>query len=116
MFAEVCAGDEALRARNPQVRIALSDPEGSALYAHYTTGTLKAEGSSITEGIAWIRQIPKPTYPGAPGSPAIVSRFEKVGSTLRTVRVEGRPSTVKIHWQSAVTPSGRSRMTQRSVT
>jgi cysteine synthase A len=33
------------------VRIALSDPEGSALYAHYTTGTLKAEGSSITEGI-----------------------------------------------------------------
>ncbi len=42
---------EALRARNPQVRIALSDPEGSALYAHYTTGTLKAEGSSITEGI-----------------------------------------------------------------
>ncbi|MHB2207461.1 cysteine synthase A [Methylobacterium sp. CM6257] len=41
----------ALRARNPQVRIALSDPEGSALYAHYTTGTLKAEGSSITEGI-----------------------------------------------------------------
>jgi cysteine synthase len=42
---------EALRARNPQVTIALSDPEGSALYAHYTTGTLKAEGSSITEGI-----------------------------------------------------------------
>jgi cysteine synthase A len=41
----------ALRARNPQVRIALADPEGSALYAHYTTGTLKAEGSSITEGI-----------------------------------------------------------------
>ena len=32
---------EALRARNPQVRIALSDPEGSALHAYYTTGTLK---------------------------------------------------------------------------
>lgn len=42
---------EALRARKAGVRIALSDPEGSALYAHYTTGTLKAEGSSITEGI-----------------------------------------------------------------
>ncbi|MFD0938165.1 pyridoxal-phosphate dependent enzyme, partial [Methylobacterium trifolii] len=42
---------EALRARYPQVSIALSDPEGSALHAHYTTGTLKAEGSSITEGI-----------------------------------------------------------------
>ena len=42
---------EALRARNPQVRIALSDPEGSALHAYFTAGTLKAEGSSITEGI-----------------------------------------------------------------
>ena len=42
---------EALRARNPGVRIALADPDGSALHAHYTTGTLKAEGSSITEGI-----------------------------------------------------------------
>ena len=41
----------ALRARNPKVAIALADPEGSALYAHYITGTLKAEGSSITEGI-----------------------------------------------------------------
>ena len=42
---------EALRARKAGIRIALSDPEGSALHAHYTTGTLKAEGSSITEGI-----------------------------------------------------------------
>ena len=42
---------EALRRMNPAVKIALSDPEGSALHAHYTTGTLKAEGSSITEGI-----------------------------------------------------------------
>ena len=39
---------EALRARKPGVSIALSDPEGSALHAHYTTGTLKAEGRSIT--------------------------------------------------------------------
>ncbi|NEU10786.1 cysteine synthase A [Methylobacterium sp. BTF04] len=41
----------ALRAAKPGVRIALSDPEGSALHSYYTTGTLKAEGSSITEGI-----------------------------------------------------------------
>ncbi|MCB2094786.1 MAG: cysteine synthase A [Rhodobacteraceae bacterium] len=33
------------------VKIALADPEGSALYNHYTKGVLKAEGSSITEGI-----------------------------------------------------------------
>ncbi|MFZ9948186.1 MAG: cysteine synthase A [Gemmobacter sp.] len=33
------------------VRIGLADPEGAALYSYYTTGELKAEGSSITEGI-----------------------------------------------------------------
>ncbi len=41
----------ALKARNPKIRIALSDPFGAALYSYYTTGELKAEGSSITEGI-----------------------------------------------------------------
>ena len=41
----------ALKARNPKVRIGLADPMGAALYSYYTTGTLKAEGSSITEGI-----------------------------------------------------------------
>ena len=40
-----------LKAKRADVRIALADPPGSALYAYYTTGTLKAEGSSITEGI-----------------------------------------------------------------
>jgi cysteine synthase A len=33
------------------VKVALADPEGSALYWHYAEGALKAEGSSITEGI-----------------------------------------------------------------
>jgi cysteine synthase A len=41
----------ALKARSKDVRIALADPMGAALYSYYTTGTLKAEGSSITEGI-----------------------------------------------------------------
>jgi len=41
----------ALRERNPDVVIALADVPGAALYSHYTTGELKAEGSSITEGI-----------------------------------------------------------------
>lgn len=40
-----------LKAKNPQIRIALADPLGSALFSYYTTGTLKSEGSSITEGI-----------------------------------------------------------------
>ncbi|TCP60577.1 cysteine synthase A [Rhodovulum bhavnagarense] len=33
------------------VRIGLADPEGAALYSHYTTGVLKSDGNSITEGI-----------------------------------------------------------------
>jgi len=33
------------------VKIALADPDGAALHSFYTTGVLKAEGSSITEGI-----------------------------------------------------------------
>jgi cysteine synthase A len=41
----------ALKARNKDVKIALADPMGAALYSFYTTGVLKAEGSSITEGI-----------------------------------------------------------------
>src|SRR5471032_3250813 len=41
----------ALKSRNKSVRIALADPMGAALYSYYTTGTLKSEGSSITEGI-----------------------------------------------------------------
>ncbi|MCX5577584.1 cysteine synthase A [Kaistia terrae] len=41
----------ALKERNPDIRIALADPLGAALFSYYTTGVLKSEGSSITEGI-----------------------------------------------------------------
>ena len=33
------------------VKIGLADPMGAALYSYYTNGELKADGSSITEGI-----------------------------------------------------------------
>ena len=33
------------------VKIGLADPDGSAIHNYYATGALKAEGSSITEGI-----------------------------------------------------------------
>ncbi|WP_127598854.1 cysteine synthase A [Nitratireductor alexandrii] len=42
---------EGLRAHNKDVKIALADPMGAALYSYYTAGELKSEGSSITEGI-----------------------------------------------------------------
>jgi cysteine synthase A len=41
----------ALKERNPEIAIGLADPMGAALYNYYTRGELKAEGSSITEGI-----------------------------------------------------------------
>jgi cysteine synthase A len=41
----------ALKARNKDVKIGLADPMGAALYSYYTSGVLKSEGSSITEGI-----------------------------------------------------------------
>ncbi|WP_420962371.1 cysteine synthase A [Brucella sp. IR073] len=40
-----------LKAKNPDIKIGLADPHGAALYSWYTNGELKAEGSSITEGI-----------------------------------------------------------------
>jgi cysteine synthase A len=47
-LAGVAAG---LRNHSKAVKIALADPLGAALYSYYTTGELKSEGSSITEGI-----------------------------------------------------------------
>lgn len=42
---------EALRARKADIKIGLADPHGAALYSYYTAGELKAEGTSISEGI-----------------------------------------------------------------
>jgi cysteine synthase A len=47
-LAGVAAG---LRGHSSAVKIALADPLGAALHSYYTTGELKSEGSSITEGI-----------------------------------------------------------------
>jgi cysteine synthase A len=41
----------ALKERDPQIKIVLADPMGSALFNYYTKGELKAEGNSVTEGI-----------------------------------------------------------------
>jgi cysteine synthase A len=40
-----------LKHKNPGTVIALADPRGAAIYSWVKTGELKAEGSSITEGI-----------------------------------------------------------------
>ncbi|XBQ15716.1 MAG: cysteine synthase A [Oceanicaulis sp.] len=46
---------DALKARSKDVKIALADPGGAALYGYYAHGELKAEGNSITEGIGQSR-------------------------------------------------------------
>ena len=40
-----------LREKNPNIKIGIADPMGSALYEHYTNGNLKSEGGSVSEGI-----------------------------------------------------------------
>ena len=45
----------ALRERKPAIKIGLADPPGASLYHYYAHGELRAEGSSITEGIGQSR-------------------------------------------------------------
>lgn len=41
----------ALKEYNKDIKIGIADPNGAALYNYYANGELKAEGSSVTEGI-----------------------------------------------------------------
>jgi cysteine synthase A len=81
----------ALRERGRNVKIGLADPMGAALFSYYTTGTLKAEGSSITEGIGQGRITKnlegfKPDFayqiPDAEALPAIFDLLAKEGLCL----------------------------------
>jgi cysteine synthase A len=45
----------ALRARNTDIAIGLADPGGAAIYEYYAHGELRAEGTSISEGIGQSR-------------------------------------------------------------
>jgi cysteine synthase A len=47
-LAGVAAG---LKEKSNAVKIAIADPLGAALFSYYTSGELKSDGSSITEGI-----------------------------------------------------------------
>ncbi|HDR29407.1 cysteine synthase A [Rhodovulum sp.] len=73
------------------VRIGLADPEGAALYSYYTTGALKSEGSSITEGIGQGRITAnleglKPDFccrvPDSEALPIVFDLLEKEGLCL----------------------------------
>jgi len=78
----------ALKERNPAVKIVLSDPPGASLYHYYTYGTLKAEGSSITEGIGQGRITAN--LEGAPIDWAqLVTDEEAVPEIFRLLKDEG---------------------------
>jgi cysteine synthase A len=40
-----------LKAKDPDVTVALTDPHGAALFSYYACGELKSEGNSVAEGI-----------------------------------------------------------------
>jgi len=44
-----------LKEQNPKIAIGLADPMGAAMYSYFTTGELKSEGDSVTEGIGQAR-------------------------------------------------------------
>ena len=44
-----------LRQQNPDIRIAIADPAGAAMFNWFTQGQMTSEGSSITEGIGVAR-------------------------------------------------------------
>jgi cysteine synthase len=77
-----------LKERNRAIRIVLADPMGSALYHYVKHGTLKAEGSSITEGISSSRITAN--FEGAPIDDAVqVPDTECVPMVYRLLRDEG---------------------------
>jgi cysteine synthase A len=77
-----------LKERNPAIRIVLADPMGSALYHYVKHGTLKADGSSITEGIGSSRITAN--FDGAPIDDAMqVPDSECVPMVYRLLRDEG---------------------------
>ena len=77
-----------LKEKNPRVRIVLADPHGSALYSWAKTGELKAEGSSITEGIGTTRITAN--FEGTPVDDAErIGDPEAVAMVYRLLREEG---------------------------
>ncbi|QJR16812.1 cysteine synthase A [Usitatibacter palustris] len=77
-----------LKEKKPGVRIVLADPQGSALYSWKKTGELKAEGSSITEGIGTTRITAN--FEGTPVDDAVqVSDQSAVTMVYRLLREEG---------------------------
>jgi len=77
-----------LRNKNKAIKIGLADPPGAALYSYYTTGVLKAEGTSITEGIGQGR-ITRNLEGFTPDEAYQIPDEEAVSVTHRLLEAEG---------------------------
>ena len=79
----------ALKARRPDVRIVLADPHGSGLFEWVRSGTVRAEGSSVTEGIGQATRVPG-NLVGAPIDDAVrVSDGDALAQCFALLAEEG---------------------------
>ncbi|MBY0562336.1 MAG: cysteine synthase A [Hyphomicrobium sp.] len=77
-----------LRNKNKAIKVALADPPGAALYSYYTSGVLKAQGSSITEGIGQGR-VTRNLEGFTPDEAYQIPDDEAVAITHRLLEAEG---------------------------
>jgi cysteine synthase A len=78
----------ALRERNADITIALADVPGAAMHSYYTTGELKAEGSSITEGIGQGR-VTANLEGFRPDTSYLIPDAESLAATFAMLKDEG---------------------------
>ena len=78
----------ALRERRPDIAIALADVPGAAMHSFYTNGELKAEGSSITEGIGQGR-VTANLEGFEPSHSFFIPDAESLGIAFRLLKEEG---------------------------
>jgi cysteine synthase len=84
----IAGAGRALKAHDPNIRVVLADPYGSALYSYIKTGTLAAEGDSNAEGIGIKRIVAN--FAGAPIDDALrVDDVAMVEMAHWLVREEG---------------------------
>ena len=98
----------ALRSRKPDIAIAIADVPGAALYSYYTTGELKAEGSSITEGIGQGR-ITANLEGLSVDDAFFIEDQESLSQTLALVRDEG----LNVGLSSGVNVAGAIRLARK---
>lgn len=77
-----------LKPKNKNIRIALADPPGASLYSYYTTGELRAEGSSITEGIGQSR-ITRNLEGFVPDEAYLIPDEESLSTAFNLLQEEG---------------------------